>query len=161
MVSAGLTWHGVTKPLFVNEEGIKVNGPRYLAHLQGELLPAIREVYPRENFIFVQDSAPAHASNVKNYMKAELGKRFIAPTDWPSYSPDCNPPWLLFLEWCKYKGLWRKALSAICHSWRDEDEDRGGLESMRQQPNNIRKFIRQFVPRFGINRLIFPKIQGT
>jgi transposase len=148
MVSAGLTWHGVTKPFFVNEEGLKVNGPRYLAHLQQDLLPAIREVYPRENFIFVQDSAPAHASNVvKNYMKAELGKRFITPTDWPSYSPDCNP-----LDYYFWNDVSTKVYEGRhCQPFATLDEMKTKIEEVWDQCasnlTTIRKSIRQFVPR--------------
>ena len=32
MVSAVITWEGVSRPIFVGEEGLKVNAHRYLAH---------------------------------------------------------------------------------------------------------------------------------
>ena len=43
MVSASFTWHGVTKPIFVNQNGLKVNAKRYRDHLEKELFPAIRK----------------------------------------------------------------------------------------------------------------------
>ena len=69
MVSAALTWYGVTKPFFVNRRGVKVNGQNYLQHLKKELFPAINRVYPRNDWIYVQDGAPSHRSNlVQNFL---------------------------------------------------------------------------------------------
>ena len=46
MVSAALTWHGVTRPIFVNRKGAKVNAANYKNHLKKELVPAIKKVCP-------------------------------------------------------------------------------------------------------------------
>jgi len=148
MVSAVLTWHGVTKPFFVNEEGLKVNGERYLAHLQDELLPAVREVYPRENFIFVQDSAPSHRCTiVKNFLKEELRQRFLLPTAWPPYSPDCNPLDYHFWDAVSnrvYQGRHSKPFANLSEL-KARIEDVWGECASNLTP--IRKSIRQFVPR--------------
>ena len=64
MVSAALTWHGVTKPLFVNKKGLKVNAENYCKHLKNELFPAINKIYPRKDWIFIQDGATSHTSNL-------------------------------------------------------------------------------------------------
>ncbi|XP_066910471.1 uncharacterized protein [Clytia hemisphaerica] len=55
MISAGLAWHGVTKPIVVGREGIKVNARNYESHLKRKLFPAIKKVYPRDDWIFIQD----------------------------------------------------------------------------------------------------------
>lgn len=52
MVSAALTWHGVSKPIFVNRNGLNVNAKSYRDHLKKELFPAIRKIYPREDWNF-------------------------------------------------------------------------------------------------------------
>ena len=44
MVSAVLTWFRVTKPIFVNKRGLKVNAKNYHQHLQKELFPAINKI---------------------------------------------------------------------------------------------------------------------
>lgn len=94
MVSAALTWEGVTPAFFINNGDIKVNAQVYIHHLEEELLPALYELYhdKRRNYIFVQDSAPAHRSRVvQEYLHGRLGNRFVASTDWPPNSPDLNP----------------------------------------------------------------------
>ena len=37
MVSAALTWHGVTQPFFVGKQGLKVNAKNYCNHLKNKL----------------------------------------------------------------------------------------------------------------------------
>ena len=92
MVSACVSWYGATKPFFVNEKGLKVNGVRYHKHLQKDLIPAIEKVVKRDDWMFVQDGAPSHRSKlVQNFMKTELKRRFVTSAEWPPASPDCNP----------------------------------------------------------------------
>ena len=92
MVSAALTWYGVTKPIFVGQKGLKVNPQNYKRHLQKELFPAIKKVYPRKDWIFIQDSATSHTSNlVQNFLNETIPRRFINKDQWPPRSPDGNP----------------------------------------------------------------------
>ena len=148
MVSAGFTWFGVTKPFFVNQNGIKVNGENYQKHLQDELFPAIRETYPREDFTFVQDGARSHIDKrVQAYLKSELGRRYVCAEDWPPYSPDCNPLDYFFWNGLKdkvYEGRHnepfaneQELMARINEVWKDCASD--------LKP--IRKAMRQFVPR--------------
>ena len=72
MVSAALTWYGVTKPIFVNRKGMKVNSENYKQHLKKKLFPAINKVYPRNDWIYIQDGATSHTSNlVQNFVLAK------------------------------------------------------------------------------------------
>ena len=64
MVSACLTRNGATKPFFVNGCEVKMNAKIYKRHLQKELLPAVQCLYKHKNWIFVQDNAPLHSSNL-------------------------------------------------------------------------------------------------
>ena len=57
MVSAGLSWFGATNPFFVNDRGLKVNSTNYVKHFKTELFPAIKKVYPRNDWIYIQDGA--------------------------------------------------------------------------------------------------------
>ena len=90
MVSVGVSAMGSTNLIFV-EPGVKINGQYYRDVLLSQhLLPAIREV-SGENFVFQQDSAPAHrAHETVEFLKRET-PAFIPPTLWPPYSPDLNP----------------------------------------------------------------------
>ena len=67
MLSAAISWYGVTKIFFVNNNGIKVNKESYYRHLRKELFPAIEKVIKRDDWIFAQDGAPLSVS---------LGTRF-------------------------------------------------------------------------------------
>ena len=92
MVSAGLTWHGVTRPIFVNNKGLKINAKNYRNHLKRQLFPAIEKVYPRDDWIFLQDGASSHTSNIiQNLLSETIPRRFIKKDQWPLKSPDTNP----------------------------------------------------------------------
>ena len=54
------------------------------------LLPCIKEI-SGDNFIFQQDSAPAHrARDTIALLRREMSD-FISPDQWPPNSPDMNP----------------------------------------------------------------------
>ena len=76
MVSAAISWNGVTEPFFVSDTdtNIKLNGPRYLEHLRGELMPAISRMQTtNKKYIFLQDSAPSHrAKQVRSFQKLSM-----------------------------------------------------------------------------------------
>ena len=98
MVSAVITWKGVSQPFLIGGSGIKVNRVSYLKHLRDDLIPAVEAMYPNKDFTFVQDSAPSHRANqVQNFLKQKLKSRFVKNTDWPPKSPDYNP--LVYYFW--------------------------------------------------------------
>ena len=82
MVSAVITWKGVSQPFFIGGNGIKVNGASYLKHLRDDLIPAVEAMFPNKDFTFVQNSAPSHRTNqVQNFLKQKLKSRFVKNTD--------------------------------------------------------------------------------
>ena len=92
MVSCCVSYNGYSRPFFVNPQQTKVNGNNYTAHLQDELIPQCRLLFPQGNFIFVQDGAPSHTSKVcQDYLGTHVTSRFVDKKSWPPYSPDCNP----------------------------------------------------------------------
>ena len=102
MVSACLLWNGATKPFFVNGCGVKMNAKTYKLHLQKELLSDAQRLYKHKNWIFVQDNAPSHRSNlVQGFLQETLNSRFIKTHEWPPSLPDCNP--LDYYFWNKVK----------------------------------------------------------
>ena len=102
MVSACLTLNRATKPFFVNGCGVKMHAKKYKRHLQKELLPAVQRLYKHKNWIFVQDNAPSHRSNlVQGFLQETFNSRFIKTHEWPPSLPDCNP--LDYYFWNKVK----------------------------------------------------------
>ena len=52
----------------------------------------MKELYPNNNFSFIQDCAPSHrAIVIENFLREELKSSFVAAnTEQPPSSPDCN-----------------------------------------------------------------------
>ena len=91
----------------------------YKSHLQKQLLPSISKLFSHNTWIFLQDSAPSHGSNlVQNFLNETLGNRFVKKTEWPPSSPDCNP--LDYYFWNKVKTeVYRDRLNK---PFKDEEE---------------------------------------
>ena len=59
MVSAALTWFEVTKQLFVNKKGLKVNAENYRIHFKNNyFLPLIRSIHENIGFSFKMMQPP-------------------------------------------------------------------------------------------------------
>ena len=96
--------------LIIAEHGVKVNTQAYLEVMK-EHLAWLKEEYVGaerrrlHGAIWMQDSAPAHASTVtQDFLKknlGELGINFITKDMWPPSSPEINP--LDFGVWAKLK----------------------------------------------------------
>ena len=82
---------------------MKVTGSYYTKHLRTQLLPACEKLYPGNDFIFQQDGASSHTSNLcQNYLRATLGRgRMVSKTEWPPKSLDLNV--LDYYFWNKVK----------------------------------------------------------
>ena len=148
MVSAALTWHGATKPFFVNDEGLKVNAINYHKHLKNELFPAISKTYPRNDWVFMQDGASSHTSNlVQSYLKDTLKTRFVKKTEWPPSSPDVNP--LDFYFWNAVKE--KVYEGRLNRPFQNEDELKQRIKEVwnecARNKKEIRSSMKQFVPR--------------
>ena len=147
MVSCCVSYQGVTQPFFVNPQRSKVNGVTYTEHLQNDLLPGCTNMYPRGNFIFVQDGAPSHTSaTCQGYLQAALGKRFLTKDHWPPNSPDCNP-----LDYYFWNEISTKVYEGRREPFKDLNELRERIltvwaEATRDR-NSLRRAIDQFLPR--------------
>jgi len=88
VVSVSVSKLGRTHFIFV-DPGIKINGAYYRdVLLKQEMLPDIRAI--SDNFIFQQDSAPAHRAREKVALLQREVPAFIAHNLWPPNSPDLN-----------------------------------------------------------------------
>ena len=57
-----------------------------------ELLPEVNRNMNNNIWVFIQDSAPSHRANiVQDFLKKNLGKRFIKHTECLPLCPGCNP----------------------------------------------------------------------
>ena len=93
MVSCLFSWNGMSKPFFINPQESKVNGKCFTKHLEKDLLPALNQLYPAGNGIYVQDGASSHTCSLtQNFLKEKLGRHgFVNNKQWPPKSPDLNP----------------------------------------------------------------------
>ena len=74
MVSVGVTKLGCTELFFV-EPGVKINGAYYRdLLLTQKLLPVIRHISGNE-FVFQQDSAPAHRARAQTILSSYVERR--------------------------------------------------------------------------------------
>ena len=56
------------------------------------MFPASKKLIKRDDWIFFQDSAPSHRSNlVQDFLEKTLKRRFVKCVEWPPSSPDVNP----------------------------------------------------------------------
>ena len=75
MVSAGISWYGATKPFFVSEKGVKVNGPVYHKHLRTELFPAISKLVKKKRLdLCTRRSAITHIKSRSRIFEGHFKK---------------------------------------------------------------------------------------
>ena len=95
MVWAGVTSCGKKTPLIFIDKGVKINQNTYRDMLASQVLPWIRGQDWPHGFVFQQDGAPAHTSNMvqdwcqDNFRSVRNG-RFWPKNYWPPCSPDLN-----------------------------------------------------------------------
>jgi len=78
----------VYRIVFFLQPAVKVNGDYYREVLLKEkLLPCIKEI-SGDNFLFQQDSAPAHRARDTIALLRRETPDFISPDQWPPNSPD-------------------------------------------------------------------------
>ena len=102
------------------------------------------------SWIFLQDSAPSHRSNlVQNFLKEKLGSKFIKHTKWRPLSPGWNP--LDYHFWNKIKE--KVYEDRFGQPFKSEDELKKKIKKVwsevAQDLPEIRKALKQFVPRLA------------
>ena len=91
MVSATISWYDVTRPFFVNNNGIRVNKENHCRHLFKELFPAIEKV-------FISLIPLGTGLSFK-----KMGRGFIRAKEGPSLSPDVNQLDYFYWDFVKSK----------------------------------------------------------
>lgn len=106
MVFVGMSHKGLSKPIFV-EPGAKISSNYYINKVLKPFFADVRKnLYPDNDFVFHQDSAPSHTAKATlEYLKQENIK-FVWPNEWLPNSPDAAP--CDYFLWGYVKGLVRK-----------------------------------------------------
>jgi hypothetical protein len=89
----GISHYGTIGPFFFTET---INGQRYLAMLQQQVIPALQLFPSFEHLVFMQDGAPPHwARPVRQFLDNTFPMRWMgrgSPAyQWPPRSPDLTP----------------------------------------------------------------------
>jgi len=91
MVSAGVSWNGKTEFFSSTLKRLKSTRRLNIDFLKTSLLPECRRLYPDNDFVFMQDSAPSHHAKATQHFLRDNTPDFISSQEWTSQSPDLNP----------------------------------------------------------------------
>lgn len=78
---------GEVMPTHFFAKGEKVNAAMYMKVLEDKVIPWMKEVADRREFLFEQDSAPAHMAKKTLDLLTQHSIKFWDPQTWPSNSP--------------------------------------------------------------------------
>jgi DDE superfamily endonuclease len=115
-------------PIFV-AAGERINAAIYQELLRQHVVPWLKRTYPDGNYVFQQDSAPAHAArSTQDFLRENMASHW-SPELWPPFSPDLNP--LDFSIWsvleARVQATAHENLAAlrasISREWATLDED--------------------------------------
>ncbi|KAG1662924.1 Transposable element Tcb2 transposase [Nymphon striatum] len=90
MVWAAVSSDGRKSPLVFIEQGTKVNSVVYMKLLEENVLPWVTQAFG-DNYVFIQDGAPSHMSNVTQQWCKSHFSGFWDKNAWVPSSPDINP----------------------------------------------------------------------
>ena len=69
-----------------------MNAQTYKRYLRKDILLAVQRLYIHKSWIFVQDNAPSHRSNLmQDFLQEALNSRFIKTHGYPPSPLDCSP----------------------------------------------------------------------
>jgi hypothetical protein len=90
MVWLAISANDVTKPFFV-EPGAKINWKYYINKVLRPFLKEAKRLYPDNDFVFHQDSAPSHTGKTTLEFLKSNKIVFLTPLQWIPSSPDAAP----------------------------------------------------------------------
>lgn len=113
MAWAGICSRGRTKLRWV-DVGAKVDAKYYIDRV---LKPFLKKdapsLYPEGNFIFHQDSAPAHRAAITQDFLSDRGINFIKADEWIPCSPDASPMDFGVWSWMKSRLKYKKVRTLL------------------------------------------------
>lgn len=90
MVWCAMSSRGLLKPVFV-KPGVKINSHYYIDNVLKKLPKEAKRLFPDGDYIFHQDSAPAHTAKITLEFLRKNKINFIKPEEWMPSSPDAAP----------------------------------------------------------------------
>ena len=112
------------------------------------MFPAIKKFVKHDNWIFVQDSAPAHRLNlIQDFLEKILKPRFVKCVEWPPSSPDVNPLDYFFWDLVKTKVYQGRAREPFISEEELKTKIKAVWKDCVTDLKPLRKTIKQFVPR--------------
>ena len=143
----GVTANSRTNLIFI-PNGVKINSETYKKLiLETEIKDAGSRLLKNQDWIFLQDSAPAHASNATHSWLRGQNIKILSKTEWPPSSPELNP-----LDYSVWANLEKRAcakphtnldslLIALRKEWDDmpQEELRATVLQFRTRMSNVVK----------------------
>ena len=91
MVLGIVSSDGKKCPPYFFPQGLKINAQVYMKVPRTHVLPWLKKTYPGGNYIWQQDSAPAHRANVTQRWMDNNFANYWPWALWPPSAPDANP----------------------------------------------------------------------
>ena len=85
MVSAGVSWNGKNN-FFIDPQKTKVDQKIYVDFLKTSLMPECRRLYPDNDYVFLQDSAPPHRAKATQNFLRDNTPDFINSQEWTPHA---------------------------------------------------------------------------
>ena len=112
------------------------------------MFPAIKKLVKRDDWIFVQDSAPSHRSNlVQDFLEKTSKLLFVKCVEWPPSSPDVNPLDYFFWDLVETKVNQSRAREPFSSQEELKTKTKAVRKDCAIDLKPLRKAIKQFFPR--------------
>ena len=109
---------------------------------------ASKKFVKRDDWIFVQDSAPSHRSNlVQDFLEKPLKRRFFKGIEQPPSSPDVNPLDYFFWDLVKTKVYQGRAGQPFSSEEELKTKIKAMWKDCATDLKPLRKATKQFVPK--------------
>ena len=146
MVCGAVSYQGKSDLIVVDPQTTKINSDQYQSVLR-RLLPSIRRLYPDDDWIFIQDSAPSHRSQSTQEFLVNNTPAFVAHDEWPPNSPDCNP-----LDFHVWNSLREKVYAGRREPFENLQELEAAAKAAWREISveEIRRAVDQFLPRLHV-----------
>ena len=112
------------------------------------MFPAIKKLVKRDYWIFIQESAPSHQSNlVQDFLEKTLKRRFVKCVEWSPSSPDVNLLDYFFWDLVKTKFCQGRAGEPFSSEEELKTKIKAEWKDCATDYKPLRKAIELFVPR--------------
>lgn len=146
MVWAGVSSHSRTDLIFF-EDSVRMDSQLYIDKvLRPQVLNAGQVLFGNHPWLFTQDGAAPHTSNLTQQWLQTNGVPFLDKHGWPPRSPDCNPLDFTVWNWLETKACATPAPSVAAlkfrlkKAWREMPQD-VLLNACRAMPKRVKAML--------------------